>query len=193
MCTGGNKTEDTKAAASAQDAQAAHLAQPAAFSKDTAGSGAPKVKHAAPKEREVSQPEQAADPLSMARTAPAPGNWTGAGKGDHSSSSSSSSSSTTSALNGSSPGKAAAAANSPPAATAGGRQASAGRQDAGAVWGEQPKPASDWDGSEPAKADAVGEHLGVTGLRGAPVLARCGTCSLWELSHAVLALDEMVS
>lgn len=150
VCTGGNKTEEPDASATAQDAQAAHLTQPAAFSKDTAGSDAPKVKHAAPKvEREVSRPEQAADPLSVARTAPAPGNWSTAGKPEHSSSS---------ALNGSSPGKAAAAASPPVAATAGGSKAAAGKQDTGAVWGEQPKPASDWDGSEPAKADAVGEH-----------------------------------
>lgn len=150
MSTGGNKTEETTPNATAQDAQAAHLTQPAAFSKDTEGSGAPKVKHAAPKERGVSRPEETADPLSAARTAPAPGNWTGAGKADTSSST----------LNGSLPGEAAAAASNPPAAAAGGSKAAGDRQETGAVWGEQPKPASDWDGSEPAKADAVGESFG---------------------------------
>ena len=159
------------------DSQAAHLTQPAAFNKETAGSSAPDAKaHAAKPKQAGSKADEPLLPYpDVARTAPAPGNWTQAAAAG--------------ALNGSKAGAGPAvtspatpvAAPAAPASTTGaghgkGKAGKAGAASADtATWGAS-QPGNDWDGSEAAKPSAVGEG---------PVHACMPAQHVWALLPAV--------
>lgn len=136
------------------------MTQPAAFSKDAAAPSSPKAGASGPKAQRATSSK--AEPLlpypDAARTAPAPGNWTAVA------------SSASSSLNGSKAGAGAKVASPPapepvaaPAAEVSGAAKGKGKDGGAAAdaaaWGDGPQPASDWDGSAPAKPSALGEAL----------------------------------